>query len=166
MPPKTGLPQPNNDQVVEDLRALFAVLAVINETLDAAALSLGADATREMALILLILRKNSKGVSEKRLVELYATWNVEVTSQELRDTVHETLVEMLNGELVRARVIGRGEDPLDCIELSELGEKRTKSIRKIIDARIDEAKKYLKRNSRKQFEQLLKTGLPLPRTRN
>lgn len=156
--------RPTEDETIEDLKASLKILALINGTLDEAALKIGSEATREMVLTLLILRKNPKGVSGNQLVELYAAWSGEKVSEELKDSVFKTLEQMRRAKLVQATGVENGEVPLADIRTTDLGDKRGKAIRKTIDSTFDLVKSALQRNRRKKFIELITASLPLPRS--
>jgi hypothetical protein len=185
VPQQKGRHQPLLNDFVgsDDFRASLKLIGWINETLDAAAASLGKKGTREAVIALLILHKSGRSLSGKKLIQEYRSWSASPHSSAVEEGLQTAQGKLIRARLVEVGSIGstvvsklktedieeiigkileKGVASLNKIRLTEAGHERTKAIRSTIEGRIEEVRKDLNPNDRKAFDDLIGATLPYP----
>lgn len=138
-----------------DLIASFKMIGWVNESLDAAAKHLGKQASRDAALTLLILYRNHKAKSGKKLLQSYRAWRGAHRSKAIDEALQVAL-----GQLLRAGLVTVGK-----IRLTSEGQKRIELMRRVIDQRLGKLRKSLAPGERRVFDKLIKESLEDPPTK-
>lgn len=154
MPKKKRHPKQSSSTVAgrADLIASLKIIRWLNATLDAAAKSVGKQAGRDAALTLLILDRNFKAKSGKKLLQSYRTWRGAHRSKAIDESLQVAL-----GQLLRAGLVTVGK-----IRLTNKGHKRIEMMRRVIDQRLGKLRKSLTPRERRVFDKLIKESLEDP----
>lgn len=167
----------------EDLRASLKIIGWLNDTLDAAAKCIGGRASRDAALVLLILHKNRKAKTGKKLLQLYLAWRGARRSIETEEPLRVGLGQLLGAGLVTAGevdgiavsklkqddiqgtigvLLEKGLHPLRKIQLTSEAPKCVDLMRQTINQRQEAVLEGLTPHDRRVFEKLIEDSLPSP----
>jgi hypothetical protein len=136
----------------QDLSASLMTIGWLNGTLDAVAKCVDERASRDAALILLILHRNPKARSGEKLIQAFRAWRVARTSKAVEESFRVAMGQLLRSGLITVADIG----------LTDRAEERIRLMRQTIAERLDIVRRGLSPRNRKLFDKLIKSSLPLP----